>query len=176
MFTASDGNKRGPRGQWPPSFWIGPQLFGDGGHGGPHLQKVGGQSKKMGAIGPLAPAYFHRWCMFLQPPAYIVTKLVRAVISFACFIEGKSEQDARFVVDRLGAFILSLCFTQTFGALRLQRRVMLRSRGQPLHPAARGRCARGADGTQRLPVSLLWLAARRGCCVAGAGRCASFSL
>ena len=24
----------------------------DGGHGGPHLQKVGGQSKKMGAIGP----------------------------------------------------------------------------------------------------------------------------
>ena len=26
----SDGNKRGPRGQWPPSFWIGPQLFGDG--------------------------------------------------------------------------------------------------------------------------------------------------
>ena len=33
----------------------------NGGHGGPHLQKVGGQSKKMGAIGPLALAYFHRW-------------------------------------------------------------------------------------------------------------------
>ena len=38
-----------------------PVVVKDGGHGGPHLQKVGGQSKQMGAIGPLAPAYFHHW-------------------------------------------------------------------------------------------------------------------
>ena len=34
---SSDVNKRGPRGQWPPSSWIGPHLFGHGGHRGPHL-------------------------------------------------------------------------------------------------------------------------------------------
>ena len=42
-----------------------PFLPKDGGHDGPHLQKVGGQSKKMGAIGPLAPAYFHRWVTYI---------------------------------------------------------------------------------------------------------------
>ena len=41
--------------------WGATVLWGkDGSHRGPHLQKVGGQSKKMRAIGPLAPA-FHRW-------------------------------------------------------------------------------------------------------------------
>ena len=45
--------------------------------------------------------------MFLQPPAYIMTKRARAVISFAWFIEGKSELDAHCVVDRTPA--LSCC-------------------------------------------------------------------
>ena len=32
-----------------------PAVAKDGGQGGPHLQKVGGQSQKMGAIGSWSP-------------------------------------------------------------------------------------------------------------------------
>ena len=54
--STSDGNKRGPRGQWPPSFWIGPQLFGDGGHRGPHLLVTKGIEIRFSSKILLAPS------------------------------------------------------------------------------------------------------------------------
>ena len=53
------------------------------GHGGLHLQKVGGKSKKIGAIGPLAPAYFHRH-KHAKRILYCFMSLINDAASCAC--------------------------------------------------------------------------------------------